>query len=61
MRERITHYFGDDCPGGHMDDPLAPKELNKTDEVFCNKCGFAGPRKQHYQSSCRYEAIPLET
>lgn len=23
MGDRVTHYFGDDCPGGHYDQPEA--------------------------------------
>ena len=26
MERQQTHYFGDDCPGGHLDMPVAIKE-----------------------------------
>lgn len=31
---RVTHYFGDDCPGGHLDDCPAFEAVG-----HCDICG----------------------
>lgn len=28
-------------------------------QVFCNKCGHVGPRGEHDDSPCPYEAVPV--
>lgn len=34
----VTHFVGDDCPGGHRDDPMVPPERSCQP---CANCGVA--------------------